>query len=116
MSQTIASMLASENAPVIVVDQDGRVTEVNRLFETSFGWRAEDLLGRPVSVIIPTALHDAHHMGFSRFLVTGKGTILEQELDLEIVLGDGSVISARHYIVAEKTGRGRRFAASITRN
>ena len=116
MSETIASMLASDSDPVIVVNHEGRVTEVNPPFESEFAWKAADLLGSPVADIIPAALHDAHHIGFSRFLITGKGSILEQDLELEIVLGDGSSVAARHYIVAEKSDHGWRFAAIITRN
>lgn len=116
MNVTITSMLASDSDPVIVVNQEGRVTDVNRPFESAFSWSAEELIGNPVSNIIPAALHDAHHMAFSRFLVTGRGSILEQELELEIVLGDGTRIPARHYIVAERSEQGWRFAAIITRN
>lgn len=116
MNATITSLLMSNTDPVIVVDHEGQVSEVNRLFEEQFAWRAEDLIGNPVSSIIPAALHDAHHTGFSRFLVTGKGSILQQDLELEIVLGDGSVVAARHYIVAEKSDLGWRFAAIINKN
>jgi hypothetical protein len=53
-------------------------------------------------------------MGFSRFLLTGKPTILNQEIQLVIVLADGQERAAKHYIIAENIDGNWVFGATIT--
>lgn len=97
---TIASLRAETHRPVILADNQGVVSSVNAAFEKTFGWRSADLVGRPITAIIPNKLRDAHHLGLSRFLTTGQSTLLGRELDLEMVDGQGNTIPARHLIIA----------------
>ena len=104
-----------EKVPVIFADLKGIITAINQQFEDTFLWKADRLKGMPISTIIPKGLHDSHNMGFSRFAVSGQGTLLNTPLDLEIKLGNGEVILAEHLIVfLEKDGE-KLFAAKITR-
>lgn len=43
-----------------------------------------------------------HHVGFSRFLNSGRPTILGQPLELKALAKDGREFAARHVIIAEK--------------
>ena len=51
-----------EAAPdaIIEVDREGRIILLNVATEKSFGYTREELLGRPVEVLIPDALRPAH--------------------------------------------------------
>ena len=53
-------------------------------------------------------------MGFSRFLLTGKPTILNQPLNLKILKMDGKETDAEHIITAEKINGNWVFGAKIT--
>jgi len=99
---TIDQLMAASDVPVVIADQRGVITFVNELFLHTFHWEREDLIGQALLVLIPETLRDAHQMGFSRFYVSGEGTILNQPLALEIVTGDGATVSAEHFIIAEE--------------
>lgn len=109
----IEDVQARTDVPVVSVDHHGHVTAINERFREAYGWGAADLVGRPLSTIIPTVFHDTHHLGFSRFLTTGLPTLLEHPLQLKIVARDGHEQEAEHYIVAEERDGAWAFAAMI---
>lgn len=112
--QTIQQLKDQTTAPVIVIDHEGIVLHINESFENTWGWRKENLVGQTLTTILPANLKDAHHMGFSRFLVTGKPMILDQALKLMILKADGQEIVAEHFIVAEQIDGNWMFGATIT--
>ena len=110
---TIEALKAETDIPVIIVDHDGIIVHINQIFEKTWGWQKEKLVGQTLATIIPGNLKDAHNMGFSRFLLTGKPTILNQGLELAIVLADGKEAVAEHFIVAQKINGNWVFGATI---
>ncbi len=109
----IEEVQARTDVPVISVDNRGYVTAINDGFRAAFGWETSDLVGAPLSTIIPTDFRDTHQLGFSRFLATGQPTLLEQPLRLKIVTRDGREQEAEHYIVAAQHDGSWVFAATI---
>jgi PAS domain S-box-containing protein len=110
---TIDALKADTASPVIIVDHEGTIVHINQIFEKTWGWQKEEIVGQTLTTIIPDNLRDAHHMGFSRYLLTGKPTILNQGLELAIVRADGSEAAAEHYIIAEKINGNWVFGATI---
>ena len=110
---TIDELKRETANPVVVADQQGLVVYVNQRFEAAFGWQPKDILGKPLTVIIPKHLHDAHQLGFSRFLTSGKPTLLEQPLLLKAVTKDGQEFQAEHFIIAQRQGSQWSFGAII---
>jgi two-component system, sensor histidine kinase PdtaS len=45
---------------MIVVNQRGEITRLNQLAETTFGYEASELIGRPVESLIPERYRAAH--------------------------------------------------------
>lgn len=113
--RNVDELLAIQNVPVISIDQASLITYINEAFQSAYGWTTEDLLMQPVGVIMPEHLRDAHKIGFSRFLTSEKPTLLGTPLPLEVLLKDGSVHKAEHFIIGDKTHGEWRFAATITR-
>ena len=105
-------MLKSDK-PTVVADSQGRIVEVNSQFLDVFAWEEKKLIGKPLTIIIPEKFHDAHNLSYSRFLATGKASIFEQWLPLEIVCGGGDVQVAKHFILACDTSEGTVLAAHI---
>lgn len=86
---TLEQVRRETGTPVVIADHRGVIIQVNARFEETFGWQAGEIVGKPLTAIIPAALHDAHHLGFSRFLATGQATLLGQPLQLRAVRKDG---------------------------
>ena len=110
---TIDLLKAEARVPVIIVDQHGIVVYINQIFEKTWGWQKDLLIGKTLTTIIPDNLKDAHHMGFSRFLLTGQPTILNQAAELPILQADGKETTAEHFIIAEKINGNWVFGALI---
>src|SRR5258708_967568 len=49
-------LLGAAPAPVVVVNQQGRIVLVNAQAEETFGYRREDLLGQPMEILVPVEL------------------------------------------------------------
>ncbi|TNF69055.1 MAG: PAS domain S-box protein [Gammaproteobacteria bacterium] len=114
MSLTFQEIKNNQTVPVIIANELGIVTFVNDQFSHVFGWRYDEIEGEPLTLIIPEHLHDAHHLGFARFITTGKGSILGQALDLLAVNKNGDEFNAEHVICAEKIDGQWHVAATIT--
>jgi PAS domain S-box-containing protein len=54
------SMLASAPDAVVGVESDGRIVLVNEQTERLFGYRADELLGKPVEILLTAALRESH--------------------------------------------------------
>ncbi|KEF43374.1 MAG: diguanylate cyclase [Cyanobium sp. CACIAM 14] len=105
--------LRSRDLPFVLADHQGLIEEVNAQFEQAYGWLPEDLLGQSLSLILPGAFRDAHHLGFSRFQITGESVVLNHPLRLMTVCKDGRQIESEHYIVAQRRGDVWVFAATL---
>src|SRR5205823_4383125 len=67
----------------VSVDADGRNTGWNKQAETTFGWSADEAIGRPLDeLFIPPSYRAAHRRGLEHFLATGRGPALGQRLEL----------------------------------
>ena len=111
--KTIEELKGEKDLPMVLADEQGLITYVNVMFQKVFGWQSNEVVGRPLTTIIPPNLRDAHHMGFSRFLVTGKPTLLNQPLKLKAIKKDGTIFDAEHFIVAERIKNNWVFGATI---
>lgn len=112
---TLVSLRRETTCAVVIADEDGLITYVNERFERDLGWNREEILGRPLLTIIPPRLHDAHHLGFSRFLLTGVSTLLDRPLTLSVMTREGKEVRAEHRILAEQVQGHWVFGATIRR-
>ncbi len=87
--------------PVVISDQFGIITYINPPFEAIFGWKASEIIGQTLAVLIPALYHDAHNLGFARFAMTEQPTVLNHPLQLMAVTKAGQSILSEHYITAE---------------
>jgi len=113
MMGIIESLRQNTDLPVIFADSNGVVTYINTKFQEAFGWTNESLVGQELTKVIPKSMHDAHHLGFSRFLTSGQPTVLNKTLNLYIIAADGTNIHSEHVICAEKIKGEWFFGATI---
>ena len=109
----IEQAMQEESVPVVIADDEDFIVHVNAPLEALFGWRREELVGQPLTTLIPSTLRDAHNLGFSRFLLTGKATLLDRPITLRAVTKDGAELEAEHVIFAEQREGRWMFGATI---
>ncbi|MGW5532445.1 PAS domain-containing protein, partial [Streptomyces xanthochromogenes] len=121
-----------EAAPdaMVIVDDAGVIRLVNAQTETLFGYPRDELLGRPIEVLVPQrfrAHHPGHRMGYSaNQQVRPMGADLElyglrrngAEFPVEISISplqtpDGLLISAAVRDVSERKAAEARFRALL---
>jgi PAS domain S-box-containing protein len=76
---------------IITMDADGRVVEVNKATERTFGYAASDMVGRDLAeLIIPPYLRDEHRRGVERYCATGESRLVGHPTELPAMRADGS--------------------------
>lgn len=76
----------------MAADVDNMVLYINRAAETLLGWPSSDLIGQPLTVIMPERFRARHRAGFDRFVRTRESSVLGQPLRLPAVRMDGTEI------------------------
>jgi len=76
---------------IISIDDNGRVLEFNPAAERTFGYTADEAVGREMAeLIVPQALRDEHRRGFARYLETGDARLLDRRIEITGMRADGS--------------------------
>jgi PAS domain S-box-containing protein len=75
---------------IISIDEAGLVREFNRAAEQIFGFSTAEMLGKPLTAIIPERLRDQHIAGLQRYLATGQRHLPRwQNIELPGLTKDG---------------------------
>jgi len=75
---------------IITIDRRGIVRSFNRAAEEIFGYAADDVQGRNVSLLMPSPYKDEHDDYLRRFADTGRATILGQRREVVGLRRDGT--------------------------
>ncbi|MFN2636951.1 MAG: PAS domain S-box protein [Gemmatimonadaceae bacterium] len=95
-----ASILDTALDCIITSDERSIITEFNPAAEATFGYRKEDVIGKPmVDLIIPPAHREAHLRGMARYLATGEAHVLGRRIEIEAMRSDGSIFPVELAIV-----------------
>lgn len=111
--EQLSNLEAETEVSVVIADYRGIITLVNKEFENLFGWLSPEAVGRPLTIIMPVAMRQAHLAGFSRMLATGKPQVLNQIIRLPALSKSGREFIAEHFIIGEKREGQWVFGAAI---
>jgi PAS domain S-box-containing protein len=85
------AILESALDSIITIDDRGRVLEFNDAAQETFGYKAEEAVGREMAeLIVPPHLLEDHRRGFARYLETGEARVLGRRLEIVGRRADGS--------------------------
>lgn len=99
---------------IICINTEGQVIVWTPQAENIFGWKAEEVMGRPLSAtIIPERYREAHLAGLKRYLVSGEGRVLNRLLDLTAVNKQGREFPIEMSIVPVQRKENSFFCAFI---
>lgn len=85
------SILETSLDGVLIMNVEGRVLDWNLASEKIFGWSREEMLYQPLADhIIPERLRSMHNQGLKNYLLTGKGPVLGQRVELTALRRDGT--------------------------
>ena len=90
---------------VLIIDEQGWITEWNPQAEAMFGWRREEAVGQRLSeMVIPMRYRSDHEKGLRRFLTSGEGPILNRSIEIEAVRRNGSEFPVELSVAAFRIG------------
>ena len=85
------SIIESAVDAIIVIDARGTVEAVNPGAERLFGYRESEVVGRNVSMLMPSPYREEHDGYLSRYLTTGKAKIIGVGREVTGRRADGSL-------------------------
>jgi two-component system sensor histidine kinase UhpB len=99
---------------VVTMDSAGRVIGWNRQAAATFGWHADEAIGRTLSeLIVPPAYREAHALGLQRYLATGEGKLLHRRVESTAIHRDGHEFPIEVAITAIGTGANQYFSGFL---
>jgi two-component system sensor kinase FixL len=100
---------------IIAIDARGMILLANPACKRLFGYQPRELLGRSITVLMPSPHRDQHQSYLDRYLGTGEKKIIGIGRDVEAVRRDGSVVSV-HLAVSEVEVGGKKIFAGFFRD
>jgi PAS domain S-box-containing protein len=86
------AVLNSTLDPIVTVDDRGTIQGVSRSIERVFGWRPEELVGRNISMLMPSPHREQHDGYMAEYRATGVTNILGRTREMEAVRRDGTLV------------------------
>jgi len=86
-----AAVISASLDAIIVMDEDGSITDFNPAAERIFGFRAEQVLGRQaIDTVIPPAARDGYRRALARFRASSDARHLGRRVETAGLRADGS--------------------------
>ncbi|AAV48366.1 putative 22-domain light- and oxygen-sensing histidine kinase [Haloarcula marismortui ATCC 43049] len=77
---------------IITIDTDSVVQNVNPAVSAVFGYEPEELIGQPMTALIPERLRAGHAAGISRYLSTGERALDWEYIEIPGCRADGTEV------------------------
>jgi PAS domain S-box-containing protein len=97
---------------IIVIDGRGIVESLNPAAERLFGYAESEVVGRNVSVLMPSPFHEEHDQYLERYQTTGRAAIIGTGREVRGKRKDGSVFPL-HLSVGERLIDGERRLTGV---
>jgi PAS domain S-box-containing protein len=78
---------------IVTIDQDSRILFANSAVERLFGYDSNDLIGQPLTVLMPERVRQSHLAGLQRYLASGERRIAWGATELTGLHRNGNEIS-----------------------
>jgi PAS domain S-box-containing protein len=101
------------NDGVVTSDSEGKIVYFNPAAARIFNYSAEEIVGQPITVIMPARFRDAHRRGFERYLAGGKSTVVGKTIELAGLRKDGSEFPLELSLANWRTDKGLFFTAIL---
>lgn len=111
----LTQVFESATDAIIVADSKGTIVSWNKAAQLIFGYDQEEVLGKPLTLLIPERSRDAHLEGFERARSAGELYIMGKTLEVDGLRKDGSEFQLELSLARWKTG-GETYFSGILRD
>ncbi|HKX83684.1 MAG TPA: PAS domain S-box protein, partial [Pyrinomonadaceae bacterium] len=100
---------------IITIDEDSTIVFVNQAVERVFGYTPEEIIGKPLTSLMPERMRDGHEAGLSRYILTSSRNIEWSGVTLPGLRKDGQEIPLE-LSFGEFERNGQRYFTGIARD
>lgn len=112
----LSAVVASATDAIVTADGRGRILSWNAAAQRIFGYAADEVIGRPLTVLMPERFRTAHDAGIARVVETGEKRVIGRTVELAGLRRDGTEFPIELSLSTWTTGSGDRFFAGIIRD
>lgn len=109
------SVVQSASDAIIVANEHGYIVSWNEAASRMFGYALGEILGKPLTVLMPMRYREAHEMGVERMRTTGRSKLMGRVIALHGLRKDGNEFPIE-LSLATWTGQGGAFYSGIIRD
>jgi len=111
-AETLAILETAVDA-IILMDESGRIDAFNKAASRMFGYAPEEVLGKPVTMLMPEPHRSKHEAYVARYLATGEKKIIGVGRELEFLTKSGKRTPCYLAVSEIDQGSRRRFTGII---
>jgi PAS domain S-box-containing protein len=98
---------------IIAADGHGRIIAWNPGAEAIFGYREDEVLGQPLTLLMPARYREAHRQGLERLRLTGRPHLIGQTVELYGLHKDGREFPVELSLAAWESDAGRCYSGIV---
>ena len=83
------SVAQSASDAIISIDSDGGIVFWNASAERTFGYSAQEVMGKPLMLLMPERYREGHQRGLHRMRTTGEAHVIGKTIELHGLRKDG---------------------------
>jgi PAS domain S-box-containing protein len=87
------SLVENGSDAIVTIDEDSTVVYANHAVERVFGYEPDELVGQPLTTIMPERFQPAHHESLAAYLATGEKNLDWTDIQLPAVRADGTEVT-----------------------
>ncbi len=107
------TLAVTANDAIISADRHGNITYFNPGAERIFGYKAAEVDGKPLTVLMPERFRDAHSAGIARYLATGEARVVGKTVELAGQKNNGAEFPLELSLASWRRGSEVAFTAII---
>ena len=107
------SVAQSAKDTIIIADSRGNIVAWNRGAQQTFGYAEEEVLDRPLTLLMPRRYHEAHHQGLEQLRSGGNPRVIGSTRELEGLRKDGSEFPIELTLSSWNTEEGTFFSGIV---
>ena len=109
----VRAIMDSAVDAIVTADERGVIRSFNRAAERLFGYRPQEAIGQPISLLMPEPDRSRHQQYIERYLATGDAHIIGIGREVEAQRKDGSRVPIYLAVSEFQVDGERRFAAVL---
>ena len=109
------SLVESASDAIVVADAHGYIVSWNRAASLLFGYTSHEVLGKPLTILMPMRYREAHEMGLERIRASGQSNVIGHVVEMHALHKTGFEFPV-DLSLATWTGRDGLFFSGILRD